>query len=1210
VPVPSEIAATATPLAIPAGDGTGPERIAGLMSYLQQELATLTELGGPEQLDVDAGLFDLGLTSAMVVSLRARLESAVGHEIPTTAVFEHPTIRRLAAYLAGPAGNRPDPADGQPARARPARRSAHAAEPLAIVGMGCRFPGGANDLAGYWRLLRDGRDGTREVPPERWDPDSFYDADPAAAGKMYTRRGGFLDVPVDGFDAEAFGISPREARSMDPQQRLLLEVAWEALEDAGYPVEALDLSTGVFVGINTTDYMQLLSAAGSTDIDAYVATGNTFSVAAGRLSYVLGVQGPSLAVDTACSSSLVAAHLAARSLRTGESDLAIVAGVNLMLSPATTVGMSKLRALSADGRCKTFDESADGYGRGEGCGVLVLKRLSDAVAAGDRVWAVMLGSATNQDGRSAGLTVPNGQAQQAVVRDALRDADVAPGSVGYVEAHGTGTPLGDPMELSSLVEVLGKDRDPDDPLIVGSAKTNVGHLEAAAGVCGIIKVALSLHHRQIPAHLNLTTPSPQIKWDELPVVVPTRTIDWAPSSGTRVAGVSSFGFSGTNAHVVLAEATPAAPPADLPPDGQRAELLVLSAYTPQALSATAGTYRAFLERDESRSAATWPEITRAAAVQRSHLPIRMSVVARSATEAAERLGAAARGARSGVRTGPTGPLPRLRLIFVFGGHGAQWPAMGRGLLADPTAAQVLDRCDAVVRELAGWSLRDELTADRAASRLHDTVFGQPAIFAMQAALVELWRSWGVTPDALVGHSVGEMAAAYAAGVFDLETATEIVLRRGQVMARAAGSGAMAVAGMPAEEVEHLIGRYGLPLSVAAVNSPVNTVVAGDRQAVSGFERVVRDRGAFWSALPGDYAFHSPQLLPLRDDLVGALGLLSPRPATTPIFSTVTGTAAPPGAFDAQYWAENVIGPVHFRDALLAAADDLHQVAVEVGPHSVLTTSISQSLEGHGSGPTVLSSMRAGRDSRETMLDAAGGLHVLGYRVDHRTLQPPAGRHVDLPTYPWQRQRHWLPDRPSQPGPAQVRSNGAPAAAAPAAAPGNGAGTARIDVRRRLQLAGTAQARVRLVEDLLQTEVAAVLGRPPETRLDREVGFFDAGMDSITSMELKNRLETILGEEVPATAAFEHPTIAALTGYILDDILRSADPPPDDPGPDRHPERGVSGAATRYDDLAPMPDGLTDERVDRLVGELEQLSEDELIKLLNEELEREGDREHG
>ncbi|MEV6449470.1 SDR family NAD(P)-dependent oxidoreductase [Amycolatopsis sp. NPDC051716] len=961
----------------------GPDRprAGELVDWLRQELAVLT--GSGEAVDADVGLFDLGLTSMMVVDLRNRLETRLGREIPATVVFDHPTIGRLAGFLAG---------ENQAAPVRRERRAADA-EPLAIVGMACRFPGGANDLAAFWRLLSEGRDAIGEVPADRgWSG----------------LRGGFLDGPVDEFDADAFGISPREARGMDPQQRLLLEVAGEAIDDAGIATGALERSaTSVFVGINTSDYRQLLAADESAGVDAYAATGTTFSVAAGRLSFLLGLDGPAMAIDTACSSSLVAAHLAARSLRSGESDLALVAGVNLMLSPVTTASLAKLNALSADGRCKTFDASADGYGRGEGCGVVVLKRLADAQAAGDRIWAVLRGTAVNQDGHRAGLTVPNGQAQRQVVRAALADAGVPPEAVGYVEAHGTGTPLGDPLELTALAGSLRASGDTGTrppPLLVGSVKTNVGHLEAAAGVCGLIKVALMLHHRRIPPHLHFRDPNPHVDWAGLPVTVATELTDWA-GERPRLAGLSSFGFSGTNAHAVLAEApAPAAPDPD-EEEADRAELLVVSASTAAGLDATVAAYGDYLRRTGDG----WRDIARTAGAHRRHLPHRTAVVARSPREAADRLsGPAARTGRA------AGPEDRPGLLFVYSGQGAQWPAMGDGLLADPAARAVLESCDEAVRELAGWSLLDELTAPREVSRLDDTRYAQPAIFAVQAALSARWRRWGVVPDAVIGHSVGEIAAAHTAGAFDLETALHIVVRRAEAMASTRDSGAMAAVGLPADAVEDLLGPFEGRLHVAAVNSPANTVVAGDRAALDDLHAGLAGRGVFWRVVTPHYAFHTPLMRKAAAELRERLDGLRPVPVTLPVFSTVHGGPAGPAAFTAGYWADNVVRPVRFRAALTAAAGSRTTTVVEVGPHAVLGTAVGQTLPGS----TVLASMRAGRDPREVMLDAAGGLHVLGHEVDHGSLTRP-GRRAALPPRQWVRSRHWLPARPTADRPAEA-----------------------------------------------------------------------------------------------------------------------------------------------------------------------------------------------
>ncbi|HEX8122677.1 MAG TPA: SDR family NAD(P)-dependent oxidoreductase [Solirubrobacteraceae bacterium] len=947
-----------------------------LLALLHREVARVVGLDPSERIEPDQGLFELGLDSLMAVELQRSLSSTLDRELPVTLALDHPTIDALADFLLA-----------QPRRRGSSRRST-SDEPVAIVGMACRLPGGADDLDGYWALLRDGVDAVGTVPPSRWDADALYDPDPDAPLRMNTRSGGFLRGPVDEFDADMFGIAPREAASMDPQQRLLLEVAWEALEDAGLAGALAGAAAGVFVGINTADYLQLLSASGGGAVDAYVPTGNTASVAAGRISYLLGLQGPSLAVDTACSSSLVALHLACRSLRDGESDAALAGGVNLMLSPATSIGMAKLHALSPDGRCKAFDASADGYGRAEGCGVVVLKRLPDAVADGDRVWALVRGSAVNQDGRSAGLTVPNGPSQEAVIREALEVAGVEPARVGYVEAHGTGTPLGDPIELQAIGAALG-DGARERPVTVGSVKTNLGHLEAAAGVAGVIKVALAMRHRTIPAHLHLHEPSPWVPWDDLPVHVPTTAEAWTNGDGPRVAGVSSFGFSGTNAHVVLEEPPE---PAIAPPPADAPDLLVLSARSEAALDASVRRHGELLA---APGAPAWRDVCFTAATRRTHHPHRVAVVASSAAEAADRLAAHECGdPEPAVRRGRSAEGP---LILCFCGQGAQWPGMGRELLAaQPAFRRAVERCDAVVREEAGWSVTEAL---QDGARLDDTEIAQPLVLALQVGLAALWRSWGAVPAAVVGHSVGEVAAAHVAGALSLPDAVRIVVRRGRLMQGTKGDGAMAVLGIAPEEVPSGV-------AVAALNGPSATVVSGTPDAVEAAVAATQQRRAFARRLPGAYAFHSEQMRPLAAELAVALDGIDPRPPRIPVLSTVTGAAH--DRFDAAHWAANMAEPVRFHEALVAALGPGHNLVLEVGPHPVLAGAIGQCLAAEARSGTAVASMRRDAPQVPALLDAAAALFVSGQPLDHRARCAPDARSVPLPSYPWQRRRYWLP----------------------------------------------------------------------------------------------------------------------------------------------------------------------------------------------------------
>ncbi len=958
------------------------------------------------------GLFDLGLDSLLSVELHARLQRALDRQLPATLAIDYPTVSALADYLL-------DEALLVEAAGRSSTRAPvgdRKSEALAIVGMACRFPGGADSLESFWRLVHDGVDASSEVPDSRWDVDAYYDADPDAPGKSYTRRGNFLAGPIDAFDAEMFGISPREAAMMDPQQRLLLEVAWEALEDAGLVIGDLGgTRTGVFVGINTADYQQLLAGSGLAGMDAYAATGNTASVrTAAGISYLLGLQGPAIALDTACSSSLVALHLARQSLERGECDLALVGGVNLQLSPATTISMAKLRALSPDGRCKAFDAAADGYGRGEGCGMIVLERSSSAAARGGRAWATVRGSSVNQDGRSAGLTVPNGPMQRALIEDALADAGLSGAEIDYLEAHGTGTPLGDPIELQAIAAALGEGRPEDRPVLVASVKTNIGHLEAAAGVAGMIKVALSLHHGEIPPHLHLTDPSPYVAWDDLPLRVPTTLTPWPErSDGAGLAGISSFGFSGTNAHIVLEGA--AAPAAvEAPATGEltsgraRPELLTLSARSSGALEDLATEFAALLE---SGRAPELDAVTAAAATRRAHHSQRLALVVQEPEEAARELRAFAtdREPRFGVRSGQAAPGDGPRLIAVFCGHGAEWLGMGRELLREePVFAEVLGRCDELVRSSAGWSVLEELSATPDRARLDDTAILQPVLVSLQAGFFELWRALGVVPDAVVGHSVGEIAAAYGAGALSLADAGHVALERGRVMQPTKGAGAMAALGLPLDAVLDLVAGEGGSVAVAAHNGPSTTVISGDPVVVDRLVETVAARHAFARRLPGAiYPFHSEAMAPLRQPLLAALRTLSPREPLISMWSTVTGAAVGAGDLAAAHWADGVVGPVRFAEALGAAAAGQPSVVLEIGPHPVLAGAITQTLDAAGLCVGTFASMTQGAGGRASVLDALAGMHVLGVASEHARRHPGVRAWVDLPTYPWQRERHWV-----------------------------------------------------------------------------------------------------------------------------------------------------------------------------------------------------------
>ena len=882
-----------------------------------------------------------------------------------------------------------------------------APEPIAIIGMSCRFPD-ADGPDAFWQMLMNRVDAVTEVPGDRWDADRLFDADTTAAGKIATRWGGFLNR-VDEFDAHFFGISPREAVRMDPQQRLLLEIAWEAFEDAGRTVEQLAGSqTGVFIGLQSqsADYFWL-QFDDLSQMDAFTGPGTAHNIASGRLSYVFDLQGPNLVVDTACSSSLVAVHLACQSLRASECSMAVAGGVNLMLSPLWNVPLSRMQILASDGRCKTFDAKADGMVRSEGCGAVVLKRLSDAVADRDRILAVIRGSAVNQDGRTNGITAPNGLSQRALVRQALRNAGVAAAEISHVETHGTGTPLGDPIEVEALAEIIGEPRADAGTCYLGAVKTNIGHLEGAAGIAGLIKVILSLRHETIPPLAHFTTLNPHISLEGTRFVIPTAASAWASSSGRRLAGISSFGWSGTNAHMIVEQAPANAVDRDDENAGDaRAHVLPISARSAPALVALAERYRDFL-----RSAAPdsrLDDVCYTASLRRSHHEHRAAVVGSSRHEIADALDALASGQpRRGTSAGQLRPGRNASTVFVFCGQGPQWRGMGRELLRDePVFRDAVGRCDAEIRQIAGWSPLDELLADGDRSRLDQTEFAQPLLFTLQVGLAALWSSWGVTPSAVVGHSVGEIAAAHVAGALTLADASRIVVHRARIMQQATGLGKMAVVELPVREVERAVAAFAGRISIAAVNAPTSTVVSGEPSAVDELLGALKERQVLVQAIPVNYAFHSYQMAPSAKELTAALAGLSPAALRVPMFSTVTGRACSGPELDASYWGRNVGERVRFADAIngLASGDD--KAFLEIGPHPVLTSAISQCL-GERTPHTVAYSLQRNNPERASMLSALGGLYAAGCSVDWTPLFGASARCVQLPAYPWQRERYWI-----------------------------------------------------------------------------------------------------------------------------------------------------------------------------------------------------------
>ncbi len=881
-------------------------------------------------------------------------------------------------------------------------------EPIAIIGIGCRFPGGANDAESFWRLLSTGVDAITEVPEDRWNIQKYYHPRPGVPGKTYSRWGGFIEG-IDQFEPEFFGISPREASHMDPQQRLLLEVAWEALEDGGQVIERLArTNTGVFIGISTYDYAQLQSSLRDVhSVDPHSATGGASSIAANRISYSLNLHGPSMVVDTACSSSLVAAHLACESIWNQECCQALAGGVNIIISPGHFIAFCAASMLSPEGRCKAFDAGANGFVRGEGAGMVVLKPLSKAVADGDPVYAVIVSSAVNQDGRTGGIAAPSQEAQELLLRQVCEEAGIIPAQVDYVEAHGTGTAVGDPIEAAAIGKVLSSGRPKGQYCIMGAVKTNIGHLEAAAGIAGVIKAALCLKHRMIPPNLHFLKPNPAIPFEDLQLRVPTSLEPWPHDSRPAIAGVNSFGFGGTNAHLLMMEHQRGAEAFSAVDDSNHVGLLPLSARTPEALERLVRSYLDFLCSDGGKEIPL-KDLCYTASLRRDHFNCRLSAVAHTTREIRSCLEAFLAGEkRPGISVGRLmhGQIPKP--VFVFCGQGPQWWGMGKELLAsEPVFRNAMEECDALLRKYADWSLLEELRADEAASRLHETAIAQPALFSLQVALARLWKSWGVQPEAVIGHSVGEVAAAYVAGALSLEGAVRVIFHRGRCMDFTAAKGKMLAVSLPMAAAETVIRGYEQQVSIAAINGPSSVVLSGDPQALEQISLSLNRRDIYCRFLRVHYAFHSPQMEPIKDELLESLDGLEPQRPVVPIISSVTGKLADRLQFDKNYWWLNVREKVLFAEAVSWLIQKDHALFLEVGPHPVLSASISECLQQLARKGTVLPSLRREQEERAVMMGSLGALYTLGHPVEWRKLWPTGGRCLHLPKYPWQRQRYW------------------------------------------------------------------------------------------------------------------------------------------------------------------------------------------------------------
>ncbi|NBM18357.1 type I polyketide synthase [Streptomyces sp. GC420] len=1026
----------------PAGSpATGTPGAAELRSMLRGLVAELCGIPA-DGLDDERPLTEYGLTSRDAVELSGRLEEALDRSLPATLLWENPSVGQLVAALGpdapreqeqrhdgeeedGSGGRGECRETGRDAGAPAARGVAGAAGPaspadavpIAVIGVGCRLPGGINGPEEFWRHLLAGTDAVGQVPERRWRDFDDGAPDTAAVLEHTTRWGGFLD-DIEGFDADFFGITPREAEVMDPQQRLLLEVGWEALDHAGIAAPVLrGTATGVFVGLSALEYGHLTTADLSR-VTAWTSTGAAGSIAANRLSYLLDLRGPSITVDTACSSSLVAVHQACRSLRGGECDTALAAGVNVLLSPAITANFDRADALAADGRCKPFDAAADGITRGEGCGVVVLKRLTDARRDGDRVLAVIRGTAVNSDGRSAGLMAPNPHAQEALLRSALSDAGVRGTDIDYVETHGTGTLLGDPIEAGALGAVLGSGRPAGRPLLIGSVKSNLGHLEGAAGIAGLIKTVLSLHHGQVPPSLHFRSPNPHIDFTGLRLRVVTEPAPW-PESGraAALAGVSAFGFGGTNAHAVLEQASPAPSPlsgAEAETGGSVPHVLLVTARSGERLGDAAGALARTLASGAGVGAPALADLAHTLA-RHGRGPVGAAVVARDRDELATRLAALARDeSLPGIvpprrhQAGPDGPAAR-RPVFVFSGYGSQWPGMGRRLLRDePRFADAVAGLDTAFAAQTGSTLTEFLLGPDGGTGVDRT---QPLLFGLQLALARTLCAYGVEPAAVIGHSMGEVSAAVLAGALDVRDGLRVVLERSAKLAAVDGerAGAMAAVELPEDAREAALGRHP-GVGIAVHGSPRRCTVAGPAGPVRHMVDELTGEGCLARLLPVSGAGHSPAVEPVLPALREALESVRPRTATTPWYGTVLDDPRATVRPDADYWCANVRRPVRFQQAVEAAAADGHDLFVEISPHPVALVPLGETLEAVSAHRAVaLPTVHRNSDEAVDLRTCLAALHLAGVEGPAGHLWP-RGTRVALPTPPWRHERHWFPAR--------------------------------------------------------------------------------------------------------------------------------------------------------------------------------------------------------
>ena len=1090
------------------------ERAERMRELVRRGAAAVLGYASADEVPDDRAFKELGLDSMTAVRLRDRLAVATGLRLPATTVFDHPTVEALARHFLGELGDAPSP----PRETAPpaARAAAPAGEPIAIVSMTCRFPGGVHSPEELWRLVAEGRSAVTPFPGDRgWDIDAIYDPVPGRPGKSYVRESGFLDG-VDLFDADFFGISPREAKGMDPQQRLLLHAAWELLERAGIdPASLRGSRTGVFAATSGQDYTALL-AAEPDGADDYLITGGSASVLSGRLAYALGLEGPAVTVDTACSSSLVALHLACQSLRAGECSLALAGGAAILATPAAFVAFSRQRGLAPDGRCKPFAAAADGTAWSEGVGMLLLERLSDAVREGHQVHAVIRGSAVNSDGASNGLSAPSGPAQQRVIRAALAAAGLTATDVDVVEAHGTGTTLGDPIEAHALLATYGQDRD--RPLWLGSLKSNIGHAQGVSGLAGMVKMVLAMRNGLLPRTINVDEPSPDIDWDAGDVRLLTEEVAWEANGRPRRAGVSSFGISGTNAHVII-EQPPEPEPVPEPVDVDRPVPWALSAKTGDALRAQAARLRAHL--DDHAEAPV--DVGYSLATTRSAFAHRAVLVGSVPEDFTRGLAALAGGEPDpglirGVAGRPGG------LAFLFAGQGAQRPGMGRELYDTyPVFATAFDEACAAVDAHLDEPVRDVVFAGGEPDALDRTVLAQAALFAYEVAAYRLLRSFGLRPGHLLGHSIGELAAAHVAGVFSLADAGVLVAARGRLMQALPPGGAMVAVEASERETAESLAPYADRVALAAVNGPAATVISGDEQTVLRLAGEWAGRGRRTKRLRVGHAFHSPAMEPMLAEFGAVAEGLTYGSPKIPIVSNVTGDLEERLGSPA-YWMDHVRRSVRFLDGVRCLAERGVRNFLDVGPDGALAAAAREcDAVPEDAEAVFVPASRRDRPENATLLTALGRLHARGLPVDWSPVFAGA-RRVELPTYAFQARSYWLTARTPAPVPETTPEQQEP------------------EPRRDLAALPAKQRRAALL-DLVSAQVAAVLGHETADAPDAGRALMELGLDSLTAAELAERLGTAIGRRLPTVTVFDHGTPAGLADHL--DGLLDASPAPEE-----------------------------------------------------------------